>query len=76
MTKLDMDRIPDNAPVARDGKRNGDNYTLRNCFETGVRHFAYSWAKSPWGHWTAEQIDAYNEGYESAKVSSRVYRGG
>lgn len=71
MTKLDMDRIPDNAPVTPDGvKRDGNNYTLKNCHETGVRHAAYNWAKSPWGHWTDEQIQAYNDGYELAKSRS------
>jgi len=70
------DEIPKDAPITSDGvRRNGDNYTLRACYEHGETHAAYNWAPKPWGHWCAEQIQAYNEGYndQRAKTSLQIW---
>lgn len=64
----DRNKIPDGAPVTPDGvKRNGDNYTLEDCYQHGVTHAAYNWAPSPWGHWAPVQVEAYNDGFNAKK---------
>lgn len=38
-------------------------HTLQECYDAGVRHRAYNWAQSPWGHWNDEQMAAYLRGF-------------
>jgi len=39
--------------------------TLAQCRRMGETHRAYGWSGTPYGHWTAEQKNAYREGYKS-----------
>ena len=41
-----------------------DNPTLDDCRALARTHRAYGWTPRPWGHWSDEQKDAYNEGYK------------
>jgi hypothetical protein len=52
-------------------KRNGNNYSLEDCAKHAVAHVAYGWSPRPWGHWTAEQVDAYMAAYRAAKNERR-----
>lgn len=40
-----------------------DNPSLADCFRHGQAHAAYGWSRRPWGHWTAEQVAAYERGW-------------
>lgn len=44
-----------------------DNATLEDCRKLGASHAGYGWSKTPWGHWTEEQQQAYREGFEAYK---------
>lgn len=41
-----------------------DSPTDLDCYRQGATHRAYGWARSPWGHWTARQIELYNQGFD------------
>jgi hypothetical protein len=40
-----------------------NNATLEQCYRQGQTHKSYGWAKSPYGTWNEEQMQAYNKGY-------------
>ena len=48
-----------------------DNPDLETCKKNGSTHAAYGWSPSPWGHWTKEQKDAYNEGHQAERARQR-----
>lgn len=47
-----------------------DAPTIEQCRDQGYTHAAYGWSRRPWGHWSSEQVAAYNEGY-SAQLTFR-----
>ena len=62
--------MPENN-YAESDKRIRDNPTKVDCRRLGSTHFHYGWARSPWGHWTEDQVALYNEGYDAAKEAAK-----
>lgn len=42
--------------------------SLAACQRMGSTHKAYGWSCTPPGHWTAEQAQAYRDGYSGYKA--------
>lgn len=56
---------------AENDQRIMNNPTDADCRRLGSTHFAYGWARTPWGHWTDAQKALYFEGYDEAKKAGR-----
>jgi hypothetical protein len=48
-----------------------DTYTPEQIRSMARDHVAYGWARSPWGHWTAEQNRIYDKEYDDATFLAR-----
>lgn len=46
-----------------------DEPTEESCYRMGQTHFAYGWARTPWGHWSDEHKAHYYRGYDDAKAA-------
>lgn len=52
---------------AENDQRIMNNPTDADCRRLGSTHFAYGWARTPWGHWPDDKKALYFEGYDEPK---------